>query len=791
MKRILSLLLLLAATMFTTALYAQGHFDWVKSYNGVPDHNHRTDINTIVGSVTDSDGNLYILGEFTPGAQIDGTDLLPFAPYGIDHNIQSVVIAKLSPDGQLLWHKSIHTNYGASSVGVGIQIVGDTSIVCMARINWPGDRPDNYTYFLDTLWLGSNGTGFPTDSLVSGKFFAYLEFDKAGQLKEQHFLTAACIYSDGTVMMRDSTHYIDGGLACKACAIDNDGNIVCVVSTAVGIHTFRDSTFWGYRLLLDGGENHFDIPIQVPTSSKNCQILKFAPHFSQVLSHQDLFEPNNTNLDQMDPYVSSLMTSPIDNSVYLLFTMITCRFPIDFRIVGLPDVSILTNNSTEYSFQIKYDSLLNPQWLFQLDHAFTSSDSSTRKSYSMYAQSLDEDGDVYCLGWIWNLANSPISFYADTFSINVRNGVFFVRLDSDSGHALSVGEVRSSGRSLFNGLHAYMMVTHNNYVIAQLLYQGDIYMRDSTITNPFPNHWSTGLYVWDKEGHEVEFIDYLSSGGADGDPRSVTLHDSILYLSGQLVGGGTFGDHTLPAGYRAFIAKYVDTAFMTPYVYNDPRAEQTIDWKQDLYFSLADSMAFLTATASSGLPVTYSCADTSIARIIGDTLYLLAEGITTVTASQSGDAYSYLPATPVTKTLSVGQVGISDIAMTQPKVYPNPTKGMVTIDLGEMQSQASQQRDSNDVKVRLSADGNAFVNYKNPFRQRVNVEYSGQQPITAAYLTDIMGRTEQVELSATAPGRYTLDLTARPQAAYLLTLVTQDGHRHTVRLLKQSEVFGK
>ena len=91
----------------------------------------------------------------------------------------------------------------------------------------------------------------------------------------------------------------------------------------------------------------------------------------------------------------------------------------------------------------------------------------------------------------------------------------------------------------------------------------------------------------------------------------------------------------------------------------------------------------------------------------------------------------------------------------------------------------------------MSEGGNAFVADSNPFRQRVNVEYSGQQPITAAYLTDIMGRTEQVELSATAPGRYTLDLTARPQAAYLLTLVTQDGRRHTVRLLKQSEVFGR
>ncbi|MCQ2300067.1 MAG: T9SS type A sorting domain-containing protein [Bacteroidales bacterium] len=99
--------------------------------------------------------------------------------------------------------------------------------------------------------------------------------------------------------------------------------------------------------------------------------------------------------------------------------------------------------------------------------------------------------------------------------------------------------------------------------------------------------------------------------------------------------------------------------------------------------------------------------------------------------------------------------------------------------------------DTSDVRIVMAEDGNAFVAYPNPFRQRVNIEYSGQQPITAAYLTDIMGRTEQVELSATAPGRYTLDLTARPQAAYLLTLVTQDGHRHTVRLLKQSEVFGQ
>lgn len=49
---------------------------------------------------------------------------------------------------------------------------------------------------------------------------------------------------------------------------------------------------------------------------------------------------------------------------------------------------------------------------------------------------------------------------------------------------------------------------------------------------------------------------------------------------------------------------------------------------------------------------------------------------------------------------------------------------------------------------------------------------------------------EQVRLTPDAPGHYTLDLTYRPQATYLLTLTTADGHQHTVRLLKQSDIFG-
>ena len=98
--------------------------------------------------------------------------------------------------------------------------------------------------------------------------------------------------------------------------------------------------------------------------------------------------------------------------------------------------------------------------------------------------------------------------------------------------------------------------------------------------------------------------------------------------------------------------------------------------------------------------------------------------------------------------------------------------------------------DTGDVRVLLPENGNPFAYYPNPFRQRVNIEYSGTEEIVAAYLTDISGRREEVRLQPQGNGRYTLDLTSRPQATYLLTLVTQSGQQHVVRLMKMSDIFG-
>ena len=102
-------------------------------------------------------------------------------------------------------------------------------------------------------------------------------------------------------------------------------------------------------------------------------------------------------------------------------------------------------------------------------------------------------------------------------------------------------------------------------------------------------------------------------------------------------------------------------------------------------------------------------------------------------------------------------------------------------------------QDTGDVRIKVVEDGNAFVAYPNPFRQRVTIEIENsklkiENGVAKAWLTDMQGRREEVRLTPAGNGKYTLDLTSRPQATYLLTLTTATGKTHTLRLLKQSDI---
>jgi hypothetical protein len=185
--------------------------------------------------------------------------------------------------------------------------------------------------------------------------------------------------------------------------------------------------------------------------------------------------------------------------------------------------------------------------------------------------------------------------------------------------------------------------------------------------------WDAGFAAWDYNGHDIGLLSRYNVSLLKNTKYSPLIKDSIVYLTGSLWENGTFGDITTHNyGYsQVFIAKYVDTDFIHPYVHPSDRQEQSIVWQQELSFNLADSPILLTADATSGLPVVYSCGDSSIAYSDGSMLYLLRNGTTTVTASQQGDSY-YLPAEPVTKTLQVNDVGTVALANSSPQIFPNP-----------------------------------------------------------------------------------------------------------------------
>jgi hypothetical protein len=80
--------------------------------------------------------------------------------------------------------------------------------------------------------------------------------------------------------------------------------------------------------------------------------------------------------------------------------------------------------------------------------------------------------------------------------------------------------------------------------------------------------------------------------------------------------------------------------------------------------------------------------------------------------------------------------------------------------------------------------------YPNPTQGKVTIECNETLAETA-WLIDLTGHGEQVHLTADGTGRYTLDLTACPQAIYLLSAITASGDNYTVRLVKQSNTFSK
>ena len=631
MKKVLFLAILILNSQFLilNSLRAQG-FEWVSTYTGPEIRNSDDPTNRIIGSCVDSSGNIYILGEFSPQAFFGDERLLPFDI--ITTPIQrAVVIAKLSQSGELLWHKAIY-NGKVSCYAYALRMVGDSSIMAMVHFDNPyfWSYSESYDlYYLDTLITGNSDYLMPRDS-VGRRQNGFITFDFDGNVTEQHFVCVGYTDSIGNVLTprfmrgegldRMSTNL----LSAESFNIDTDGNIYVIRSVHAdyfigpydaSTNDYRmwrvdDGTIGAMRIAVDG--THFlKYEIPHPTSLCNQQILKFSPHFDSLLDAVYMFD---STLYYNVP-TSEVYSFEMDSQNNLYFNMEAHSVLSGLRIANSNSL-YLGDSTIRPTWILKYNSQLEATGLVQLSYESRSNNPSSVGILLMYPYIDNNTNSLFVPGMVdWTETMEHVFYNDDT--LNFANmTAFWLRLDKDNLSLLSYGQARSveNGRCAVPLLAAY-----NNRVFAQAKFMNGMYFGDMLYSTSNSGDWDRWLAIWDYSGCAIDLPIHFNVRSPENIFNSPIIKDSILYLTGSAYEDISFGDITTQnhGNSQAFIAKYVDPAFAQPYVHPSDRQEQTIEWQQDLVFTLADSPVTLTATATSGLPVSYTSSDSMAHRHAG------------------------------------------------------------------------------------------------------------------------------------------------------------------------------
>ena len=714
------------------SLTAQGQrFDWVVTFTG------SGATNRIVGSCVDSEGNYYFIGECSPRTQLCGVRILPDSV--ITTPLRSaVVIAKISPQGTLLWHKAIY-NSETGAYTRGLRQMGDTSFIVQSYFGLPyevfayNQRYYRDLYYLDTLLPGNNHYPMPLDSVALQKTSAYITFRNDGSVIEQHFICVGGVDSTGHTLtarymgMNDFVR-IDGmyndHMNDLAFDIDSTGNIYVLRRTIDRVYnpgvqewSITDGTISALKILVDGVH-----PLYCPTqrsSMWNYQILKFSPHFDSILASAYMFD-SSYNYASVTLNLFTMETDSRGNTYITMYGQRSNSNRPWIARVANNDSLIIDNQTDLYpTWLIRYNSNLRPTGVIQLKSA----ENFPPCHKILYSYVDETTNSLYISGNTkWASTDSPTAgmiFQHDTIPINNQSG-FWIRADKDNFNLISSWTAQASGTD-WNLTGNPVLSTYKNRVFAETGLDGGVDFAD-TIVHATGTMDHTFM-VWSNDDRELS-INSRGCSESQFTANAPLVVDSIVYLSGTLnstARWGTITTNSVGASY-AYIAKYVDPAFMTPYVDREVQ-EQSISWQQELSFPLSDDPVQLTATSTSGLPVTYRCNDPSIALIVGSTLYLRGVGDATVTASQNGNS-QYRPATPVVKPLHVGHAGID------------------------------------------AGDSQGFAIYPNPAHNAVR--YSTNEPVKSIQVISSQGRTMEVSFTGNL-----VDITSLPAGVYYLRFVTE------------------
>ena len=589
-KHVIFLLLALSVA----SMQAQ-EFQWAKGWtsgdniSGVPS-------NTIVKSLFDREGNIYILGTFGYGARLDGVELLPMPdPDSLTYSqrqfymtdVKSTLIAKLSPEGHLLWHKVIKYTNGAAQGAwpQWMQLVGDTTLVVQTDLHVPFTSGQGLWY-LDTLLIGSNNPSQnPTYPVSSGRYTAMLTFDLSGNKVDEHFLSLQ--------RHRDYFGWITPSYVPSFFNVDDLGNIYMIAQMAWSEE--YDSMYLSVDEIRQYPMDDFFLINDSVTSMYQRKILKFSPDYEllwqkNLIDSATIHDPENMDFftldcngfsvdDNNNMYLTSYITrySTTDTSFYETLHLNNGH---DFVVPG--------EECTTAGFVVKIDTAGDVQWLSQLYRDETAN----RYAMFYYPQciAINNDSNSAVILWsteLFRCDSSNALFFDSSLSIRVEDSIptqwmftdvkkqlsTFEKIDLTTGQYQSQGTAKSGG-TVQDGPNGSEIIYQNNQILFQIrctyniigvdtVYNfGDFYNSKIALFRFKDDGTLLSMKLFDSPDDNLAFMGYYS--------RAIINPNGDVLLTGCFSGVMGFDSSTSLHGAsgcsNVYITLFNDTTLLHPYV---------------------------------------------------------------------------------------------------------------------------------------------------------------------------------------------------------------------------------
>ncbi|MBQ0159024.1 MAG: T9SS type A sorting domain-containing protein, partial [Bacteroidales bacterium] len=671
-------------------------------------------------------------------------------------NQTKLLVAKFDSVGTLLWSRVVQNSYKATR-SVIIQLT-DSCLIVVGETRLEdrtSTRQNTWLYFFDTLIRSQDVEETPLAQrhppFAFGRWTFVTTLDLDGNVQSSVFLEERkrpyYTLSGNYVRKEEPVLWGEGGFHR-----DSEGNNVILCQTQSAGQ--EEDPLWILVHKQDTITNSYvtdTFDIFLPGSTEKSEgiayltFFKFSPSwelltFRNLVQGLDGFAASYEYfLDSINPYVKYGITDfdlDDDGNYYIVgyfgigpsednhgeLNNYPCHIYFDSSIY----FTVSHIKETIYpSFVLKLSPDGVPLWCNQVHQSMNEGGFSMKPF-----QGIDVSGDYVYIPIVDCMRRMIVPDLGE-FDL-IRDKVGWLKCDKETGiwqhFAVSDTLINIHGRKINNFVH-----------------EDHVFITAHTVDS----HYSVSDFIehWTTDGTLVETM--RISGNHAGNFNWATIDNrGNLRLSRTVTTPQDFGNLHLDYGTNhsmAVIALYHNDAFAVPY----HREEQSIIWEQDLNFTLADSPVTLTATATSGLPVSYSSSDTSIARIDGSTLHLLAGGSCTILATCPDNDY-YQAAAPLSKTLTVGQSGIADHVASPLLIYPNPSHGYMNL-------------------------------------------YGPTDQIRSITLYDMAGRevyhhTRTIFLNATPADQgpcYSLDISHLPQGSYIVKVSTADGHTQHMKLIKK------